>query len=271
MSMIKKALQRARKDRHEEGHRIPVEQAASEMPGLAEKARGDTRTKAISLDHSHIEKHRIVMPSGDPKILDCYNLLRTQVLQRTRDKGYRTIMVTSAVAGEGKTVTAVNLAMSIARDVQHTVLLVDTDLRNPQIHHYLGCNATRGLSDYILDDVPLAELLVNPGIGKMVVLPAGKSLPGSTEILGSPAIKNLVLEMKNRYPDRYVIFDSPPLLGLPDSLVFSSYIDGIILVVEAGSTPKDQIRKAIQLLEGKTILGLVMNKSPEAEQDYYYY
>jgi exopolysaccharide/PEP-CTERM locus tyrosine autokinase len=178
-------------------------------------------------------------------------------------------MVTSAVEGEGKTLTSINLAVSIARDVQQTVLLVDTDLRNPRVHTLLGCPEAKGLSDYLIRDVPIPELLLNPGVGKMVVLTAGNRLSGSTDILGSPKMERLVQELKGRYRDRYVIFDCPPLLTVPDSLVFSSYVDGIVLVVEAGRTSKEQIRSSIELLDGRNILGLVMNRG-ESAREYYY-
>ena len=206
----------------------------------------------------------------NPEVMDCYNLLRTQVLHRTRPKGHNTIMVTSVVDGEGKTITAINLAVSIAREVKQTVLLVDTDFRNPTVHHYLGCNTDQGLSDYLRQDAPIAELLLNPGLAKMVVLPAGRPFHGSTEMLGSPKMEKLVEEMKRRYPERYVIFDCPPILAVPDTLIFSSYVDGVIMVVEAGRTPKEQIRKAVELLEGRNIVGVVMNKAEGARSAYYY-
>ncbi|MBU4185724.1 MAG: polysaccharide biosynthesis tyrosine autokinase [Proteobacteria bacterium] len=269
MSKIEKALEKAKKKRDENRQETRLK-VASEAAAAGENAPLYTQTKSVSLKDSHLEKYRIITHSGDSGIINSYNLLRTQVLQRSRDKGYNTIMVTSVVEGEGKTITAINLAVSIAKEIQHTVLLVETDLRNPKIQHYLGCSATKGLSDYILDKVPLSELLINPGLGKMIVLLAGKPLSGPTEILDSPMIKKLVQEMKARYPDRYVIFDCPPLLTMPDPIVFSSYVDGIILVVEAGKASRNQIREAIELLDGKNILGLVMNKGKEVERSYYY-
>ena len=271
MSKIEKAVERAKKKRDENQQETRLK-LASEVAAAGEKAPPYTKTKSVSLKNSHLEKYRIITHLGDSRIIDSYNLLRTQVLQRTRDKEYNnTIMVTSVVEGEGKTVTAINLAASIAKEVQHTVLLVDADLRKPKVHYYLGCDRAKGLSDYILDNVPLSQLLINPGFGKMIVLLGGKPLSGSTEILDSPMIEKLVQEMKTRYPDRYVIFDCPPVLTVPDSLIFSSYVDGIILVVEAGKTSRNQIRKAIELLDGKNILGLVMNKGKKVEQSYYYY
>ncbi|MBA3017116.1 MAG: polysaccharide biosynthesis tyrosine autokinase [Proteobacteria bacterium] len=269
MSKIEKALERAKNKRDENRQETRLK-VASEVAAAGGNAPLYTQTKSVSLKNSHLEKYRIITHSGDSRTINSYNLLRTQVLQRTRDKGHNTIMVTSVVEGEGKTITAINLAISIAKEVQHTVLLVDTDLRNPKIQHYLGYGTTKGLCDNILDKVPLSELLINPGLGKMIVLLAGKPLSGPTEILDSPMIKKLVQEMKTRYPDRYVIFDCPPLLTMPDSIVFSSYVDGIIIVVEAGKASRNQIREAIELLDGKNILGLVMNKGKEPEQSYYY-
>ena len=177
MSKIEKALEKAKKKRDENRQETRLK-VASEAAAAGENAPLYTQTKSVSLKDSHLEKHRIITHSGDSGIINSYNLLRTQVLQRSRDKGYNTIMVTSVVEGEGKTITAINLAVSIAKEIQHTVLLVETDLRNPKIQHYLGCSATKGLSDYILDKVPLSELLINPGLGKMIVLLAGKPLSG---------------------------------------------------------------------------------------------
>jgi exopolysaccharide/PEP-CTERM locus tyrosine autokinase len=272
MSKIEKALERAKAMRQEEMPPVrEVKPAPVKTPSEAlAKQCVYTETKTVCLNKGHLEKHRVMTLVDNPDVIDHYNLLRTQVLLRTREKGHNTIMVTSVLDGEGKTVTAINLAVSIAREVEQTVLLVDTDLRHPRVHRYLGCNTETGLSDYLQKDVPVSELLINPGLDKMVVLPAGKPLIGSTEILGSPKMQKLIDEMKRRYPERYVIVDSPPLLTVPDALVCSSYVDGVIIVVEAGRTPKDQIRKAVDLLEDKNILGLVMNRAEGSHYGYYY-
>jgi len=191
MSKIEKAVERAKKKRDENQQETRLK-VASEVPAAGEKAPLYTKTKSVSLKDSHLEKYRIITHLGDSRIINSYNILRAQVLQRTRDKGYNTIMVTSVVEGEGKTVTAINLAASIAKEIQHTVLLVDADLRNSSIQHYLGCNTAKGLSDYILDNVPLSQLLINPGFGKMIVLLAGKPLSGSTEIMDSAMSSSIV-------------------------------------------------------------------------------
>lgn len=225
-----------------------------------------TQTQVLDQPEADVEHggSQLIAQADDMALTDCYALLRTQVLHRTRDKGQNTIMVTSVGKGEGKTLTAINLAMSMAKEMVQTALLVDTNLREPKISSYLSLEATRGLSDYLLEDVPLPELLINPGMKKLVVLPAGRPIAVSTEILGSPRMRHLVHEMKTKYPERYVIFDCPHLLEMPDSLVFSSYVDHVILVVEAGKTTRSDLQKTLQLLEGKPLLGIVLNKMQQA-------
>jgi exopolysaccharide/PEP-CTERM locus tyrosine autokinase len=219
-----------------------------------------TKTRVIPTERRHLEEHRIVTLLNNPEATDCYNLLRIQVLERTRREGQNAIMVTSPLDGEGKTVTAINLAASIAREAEQTALLVDVNLRRPKVHEYLGCAIDAGLCDYLLDDVPLKELLFNPEIDRLVVLPAGTPSAESTRILGSPKMENLIQEMRSRYCDRYIIFDCPALLTSPDAIAFSSHVDSVILVVEAGKTPKGEIVRALELLKGRYIIGFFVNR-----------
>ncbi|WP_320175167.1 polysaccharide biosynthesis tyrosine autokinase [Maridesulfovibrio sp.] len=215
----------------------------------------------IVLDEMELAKNRILTKHSSSSFTDIYNLLRTQIFHRTKRKKHNVLMVTSAMPGEGKTITSINLAISIAREVDQFALLVDTDMRKPSIHKYLGIEVEKGLTDHLLHDIPVPELLIKPGINKLSFLPAGEPIKGSTEILGSPKLQDLITEMKDRYPDRYVVFDCPDLLHAPDALVFSSYVDGIIFVVEAGKTSREYVQKALNLLEGRNIVGIVLNKS----------
>jgi len=273
MSKIAKAVEKAKKSREAQLRKDQALQGQSplEALGLSHQEPPQSQTRVASLDDRHLEKHRLLALLDDPTAVDSYNLLCTQLLNKTRARGHNTIMVTSCGDGEGKTVTTINLAVSIARKVQHTVLVVDADLRAPSIEHYLGLSAKKGLSEYLKKDESISELLINPGLPRMLVLPAGKSLQDSTEILGSPKMEKLVWEMKNTYPERYVIFDSPPLLSFPDGLVLASHVDGIILVVEASKTPSEQIQEAMELLNDRSILGLVMNKLSSTRNGYYKY
>ena len=175
--------------------------------------------------------------------------------------GGNTLLITSAMPREGKTFTAINLAMSICLKVDRTVLLVDADLRQPSVHRYLGLDAVEGLSDYLLFQAEIPSLLLNPGIKNLIILPGGKALPNSTEVLGSPRMETMVREMKERYPDRFIIFDSSSLLARADPLVFARYIDGFLLVVEAEKTSTKDVERALELLKEKTVVGIVLNKA----------
>jgi exopolysaccharide/PEP-CTERM locus tyrosine autokinase len=272
MSKIAKALAKAKKQRKNsspEGQTSNVRDSVDSLRLNLHKL-SYSQTKSIRLNDMHLEFNRLNTFLDHALSVDRYNMLCAKILQETRKNGGNTLMVTSCVEGEGKTVTAINLATSIARKDQHTVLLVDADLRNPKVRSYLGFHAEKGLYHYLEENVPLSQLLVNPGLPKMTILPAGKPLLRSTEILGSPKMERLVREMKTRYPERYVIFDCPPLLSISDSLIFSSYVDGIILVIEAGKTREEQIRHTVELLKDRPLLGLVLNKGRGSFKGYYY-
>ena len=138
---------------------------------------------------------------------------------------------------------------------------MDANLRWPGISCGLGMDQGPGLSDHVLRDAPLESLFVNPGISKLVVLPAGASQEDSLDVLSSPRMQRLVAEMKSRYPDRYVIFDCPHILGMPDALAFAEYVDGIVLVAGDGETAKSDLKQALAILEGRNLLGVVLNKT----------
>jgi non-specific protein-tyrosine kinase len=208
-----------------------------------------------------LKKNKVVSFFQGNAIADNLKILQTQVLARLDNLGGNTVMVTSPNRAEGKTLTAVNLAIGIARELDRTVLFVDADLRTPSAHRTLGIDAKQGLSNYLLKEAEIPELLVNPGIQKLVILPAGRSLPQSAELLGSPRMEALVKEFRERYPERVVIFDTPPILTSADALSFSRFVDGILLVVEAEKTRRDEITRVFELLEGKPILGSVLNKT----------
>ncbi|MBU1228500.1 MAG: AAA family ATPase [Proteobacteria bacterium] len=258
MSKITKALDRAKEQRGGITGEPARRAAAQPKPEQVSY----TQTQVVEQPVTPLDAGRMLSHVDDPALADYYSLLRTQVLHQTRDKGHNIIMVTSVGKGEGKTLTAINLAISMAKESVQTALLVDTNLRDPKVAEYLGLTTSKGLADYMLDDAPMPSLLINPGMKKLVVLPAGRPISGATEILGSPKMRNLVREMKSKYPERYVIFDCPHLLDMPDALVFTSLVDQVLLVVEAGKTTRRDIRRTMELLQGRNLLGIVMNKVP---------
>lgn len=210
-----------------------------------------------------MEERRLLGAHAPQALRDAFNVVRTQLLQQTRPQKLNTVMVTSPGRREGKTTVATNLAITISRDASQTALLVDANLRWPGIS--CGLDEHRpGLTDHLLRGVPLTQLLVSPGMEKLVVLPAGGSQGDSADILGSPGMQDLVAEMKARYPDRYVIFDCPHLLGIPDALVFAEYVDGIVLVVDEGKTTRDDLKIALEMLAGRNLLGIVLNNTSGA-------
>ena len=230
-----------------------------------------TYTRQVAVEMDSLRRYRLTVNGTDQTLGEAYKLLRTHVLHRTKREGRNTLMVTSPLPNEGKTLTTINLAISISQKVGQTVLLVDGDLRNPSIHRYLDLPSGPGLVDYLVSGDPIAESLVHPeGLANLVVLPAGRPTSEATELLSSPAMVELVKELKHFYPDRYVLFDLPPLL-YADPLAFAPLVDGIILIAEAGRTPREEIVRAIELLKEFPVLGFVLNKMDAKSFSYDYY
>ncbi len=221
-----------------------------------------TRTRSLDIPDSVLRQRRVMAAYDKGPFVDAIKILRTQVLQRLRENNWNVLGITSPGHGEGKTLTAVNLAVSLAMETTQTVLLVDANLRNPSIHDTFGLQDCPGLADYLLDNQPVEDLLVHPGIGRFVILPGGRAISNSTEILTSPKMLSLVEEFKHRYPSRIVIFDLPPLLHTADVIAFSPYIDALLLVVEEGKTTNEDMQRALLLVKNsRPVLGTVLNKA----------
>ena len=202
-----------------------------------------------------------------------YRKLKEALVKMTkRDRFDNLIAVTSATVGEGKSVTAINLAASLAQEYDHTVLLVDADLRRPMVHKYLGFEPGKGLSDCLIEGRDVSEVLVKTGIGKLVVLPAGTSVPNPAELFSSEAMRNLFMEMKGRYADRYIIVDTPPVLPFAESRSIAGIADGVLLVVKEGQPSVEQVQEALDALQNK-VLGIVYNGAhmSKSSNGYYYY
>ena len=227
-------------------------------------------SKTIKVDPQMAAENRIVGMIPDSPEIDSYKILRTQIQHRTKDKGWNTIMVTSVNPGEGKTLTSINLAITFAKEFNQTVLLVDSDLMRQNIHKYLGFDNDKGLIDYLIGDRPLKDFIVWPSIDKLTLISGGRTIRDSSELLGSPRMKTLIHEMKTRYPDRYVFFDVPPILGGADAIVLAPFVDSIIIVVAEGRTSIHDIKKALQLLPQEKFLGFVLNRQKYPLATYYY-
>ncbi len=269
MERIKKALERAREERQtyesDRSARANDDDRPARQTITATKPVeiAYTKTRIVKTDPDLLLEKRVVASLENNVIADAYKVLRTQVLHRMHANNWSSLVITSPTEGNGKSLTAVNLAVSLAREVNHTVLLVDLDLRKPTIRDYFLKEGGYGISDYLNHDVPLSEILVNPDIERLVVLPGNEAFPHSSEMLSSPKMVRLAEELKTRYPSRIVLIDMPPMLACDDVLAFAPYVDAVLLVVADGETREDHLQRAVHLLEGTEICGIVLNKSRE--------
>lgn len=219
--------------------------------------------KSIShpVDAGFLKEKRIIIENDQSSAARAYSLLRTKVLQKLEENNWNSLAVVSANKSEGKTLTAINLAISIARDIKYTALLADFDLLKPSIHQYFDYSPEYALEDYLLNHISLDKILMNPGIEGLLVLPGKHEIKNSAETLASPIIANLVTDLKHYYKSRIIIFDLPPLLEVDDALSFSSCYDAVLLVIEDGKTTEDDLKRLSELLDSKPVLGTVLNKS----------
>jgi capsular exopolysaccharide synthesis family protein len=282
VSFINKALEKAKSLHHQKVKpgpapgqtppQLPVPDL-EEVTGFAETS-GEihyTYTRKVTVDMDRLRRNRLIVAGSDETLGEAYKLLRTHILHGTKQEGRNILMVTGPLPNEGKTLTTINIAIAISQRVGQTVLLVDADLRNPSVQRYLDLPSGPGLVDYLTSGYPIAESLVHPeGLADLVVLPAGRPTTQSGELLSSPLMVNLIRELKEFYPERYVLFDLPPLL-YADPLAFAPLVDGIILVVEAGSTPREEITHALEMLKEFPVLGFVLNKIDPVSLSYDYY
>jgi len=275
MSRITRALERAAKTRAGNGENdraviIPTPTASSALrdPSVFEVREGGVNRDAVN-------QHVVTITDPYSFAAEEYRKLRARVLRATEKDFQNTIMVTSSQGSEGKTVTAINLAVAIAYELDHTVLLVDADLRKPSIHTYLGLQLQSGLSEYLSSQAQLPDILVKTGIGKLVLLPAGKPPENPAELIASERMRDMILELKERYRDRYIIIDSSPLLMTADSISLCDYVDGVIFVARAGVTDPKTATQALALVKDHTtILGTVFNDvliNPEKGRYSYYH
>lgn len=239
--------------------------------------------KAVPCHHLDLARLRelgyLTPEEADGALAEQYRIIKRPLLMNAFGRGAvpveggNLIMVTSSVPGEGKTFTAVNLAMSMAMELDHTVLLVDADVVKPSLTELLGLKGRPGLTDALAaGDIGLGEVIVRTNVAKLRVIPAGRGHANSTELLASQAMRDLMQELAERYPDRVILFDSPPLLVSSQASVLTYLVGQIVVVVEAGRTPQPVVKEALALVDSSKAVGLVLNKSHErVAGDYQYY
>jgi protein-tyrosine kinase len=228
------------------------------------------QTAVVKLDPAHLERNRVIAHQKTHLASWAFDVLRTQVLQKMDENGWRTLAITSPSLESGKTLVSINLAMSIAQQSQRTALLVDFDLRRPSVARVLGLKQPVSLNEVLTGDVDVSQAMVCPGIERLVVLPTNRGMPRASELLSSPDVSKLIGELRQRYEDRIVIFDLPPMLVADDVMAVLPHVDCVLMIVGSGVSSKAEVEEAMTRVARANLIGVVLNKdTAPAQQDYY--
>jgi protein-tyrosine kinase len=279
MERIKLAIERARQQAATQpgsAGLVPDEAVHSSIPSptsptSAHRPDLGAPVGLLPLDPAHLERNRIVtLDLANPYRRE-FDLLRTQVLQKMQEHGWRTIAVTSPSMQSGKTVVAVNLALSIAHHPSKAALLVDFDLRRPQVAAYLGLPRGDSLNDVLEGDAKLRDVIVHAGIPKFLVLPTHSKVAGAAEMLASDKIAKIISGLRDQYPERIMVLDLPPITAVDDVIAVLPRVDCVLLVVGSGSSTKREIEESQRHLARFNLLGVVVNKATDdMPRDEYY-
>lgn len=251
----------------------------SPQPDTQDKSAAHDRpsSKKVELNLAKLQEAGMVTPDGGrSSIAEEFRAIKHSLMHSLKKSGDSStpsnmIMVTSSLPGEGKTFCAINLAISIAMELDHTVLLVDADVARPSVLNRLGLKAEAGLMDILLErNLDVADVMLKTNIDTLSILPPGSRHRHSTELLASQAMRKLLNEMANRYSDRIVIFDSPPLLPTTEARVLASQMGHIVMVVEGEKTTQNSLKSALRQIETCPNINLIYNKSKTFRAGEYY-
>lgn len=229
-----------------------------------------TNTKTVQLNSQHLEKNRIVSYNKSQSATWIFDKLRTQVLQKMQENNWKSMAIVSPTPSCGKSFVAINLAISIANQPQKTAMLVDFDLRKPRVAKYLGIDAEKSLNDYLENRAELHEVLINPGLPHLVILPTMRPISHPAEVLSSAKVNALIQDIATRYESRIVIYDLPPILNADDALIMLKKVDCALLVVGNGMVKESEIEEAMYHIPKDKLLGVILNKAEVTAEEYYY-
>jgi protein-tyrosine kinase len=219
-------------------------------------------------DWSRLARNFVINPGVACDISSSYNVLRMRLLKSLEKNCWNTVAVTSPTRRSGNTLTAINLALSIARDLTRSVLLVELDLVSPSFNRILGFEKFRGMADYLLDDAALLEIVLDIGVDGLAIIPAGSRVANSVDLLSSRQMARFVEELKRFNNHEVVLFDLPSVVVFEDAVAFSPLVDCALLVVEEGATKVSDVRRALTRLEHTEVLGTVLNRSIQADNKF---
>lgn len=242
---------------------MPV--AGTDAPGIRY-----TQTRVVNVSPDVMARHHIVAGLRRDEAASAFRMLRTQVLRRMEHAGWRTLAVVSPAPDDGKTLVAVNLAISISRDKHHTALVVDFDLHRPSVAGCFELQVGTGVEDVLRGTAEVPQAMVNPGIDSLTLLPARGPLEDASEVMGSRRVADLTLELRDRYARRIVLFDLPPILATDDALAFLPNVDAVLLVVRDGKHTPEELARARELIHPVPVIGAVLNCADLRGQPYQY-
>jgi Mrp family chromosome partitioning ATPase len=277
MDKVRKALDLARLERQSgDGSSAaprpsvtPIGDATANPAGTPPTSIVYTRTRVFSPSAEVLEANRILNPAAAHPGAAAFRMLRTQVLQRMDAHGWRTLAIFSPGENDGKTTTAINLAINLANDHHHTVLLVDFDFKHPTVAEKLGFTPEFGVDDVLAGGAKIEDCLYHPsGFDRLVVLPARGTLPHSSEVLAGPRGRDLVAELHRRYAERIVVFDLPPVLTADDALAFAPRVECGLVVAAEGRTRRGGLVRSIELLHKTPLVGTVLNCAADAPRGF---
>lgn len=274
MERIKQALERAERDREYRGSAEstvePIAPANTTAPGtgLDDLNIRFEKTRVVEVDAKHLEQHRVVMtPDGTPAA-NAYGLLASRLADQLQVNGWNTVGVVSPVGGDGKSVTALNLALRLVDSPKRSCLVVDLDFRRPRLAEYLGVTPDRGVEDVLTDRAHVSEVLFSPGVPRLSVMPVGQPVANPSGLIASAAATRLAAEVKARYANRIVLFDLPPILGTGDAVSFLRNLDAVLVVIGAGKTSESALQETLHTLADHNLLGCVLNGADEVINAY---
>lgn len=270
MTRIQRVIEARRKNR---GDKPPSTVDSGGTPrGIANVAGIFSKLAARHIHSGAMEKNKILPAVDDRAAVTAYKMLRTRVLHRMRANHWQTLIVTAAGAGEGKTLTSCNLAVSIANDVNQSVLLVDLDLQRPTLASYFGLEVQASIGDYLTGEAEIDDILYAPeGMERIGIIPNRDPVANASELVASPRMRTLLEWVKNQGPQTITIFDMPPVLACDDVLAFSPYADAILMVVAEGHTERNSVARAMEMLGECNLVGVVLNQSRERNTVSSYY
>ena len=256
MSKIQRALEKARAEQEQ----------ATQAPPSGEPA---GPTYVVRPPHAaQVDPHIVAYHHPHSHLTESFRRVKAMLRGVAGADKLRTVAITSAGKGEGKSTTALNLAITMSQDFDTRVCIVDADLRRPRLHRLLGFTPRRGLSDVLGGDALAEDVLITDSVPRLTVLPGGRSSRTPSEMLGSPRMRQLIEELKTRFD--FILFDTPPVLTVADAILLGPMTDGVILLIQAGKVRRRPVERAVELLHNSRILGFILNRGDMVLSHYGY-